>query len=142
VTYQGDDERVGDAIRRLGTVARSRMTQMQESIALYGEQGPSAGLRLANSPAGHETMATFRHLAGITRDYERALMNRSLDRWDRELTLAGRLNLATLLLGLLLTVIAATALARNVRQRAEAAAELERQHDALKAQFDAQASGV
>jgi signal transduction histidine kinase len=139
-TYQGDDERVGDAIRQLGIVARSRMTQLQESIAVYGEQGPSAGLRLANAPTGHETMATFRHLAGITRDYERALMGRSLDRWDRELTLAGRLNLATLLLGVLLTVIAAAALARNQRQRAETTAELKRQHDELMSQFDAQSA--
>ena len=138
-TYRGKDERVGSAIRQLGVVARSRMTQMQESVAVYRDQGPSAGLRLANSPSRHETMATFRELAGITRDYERALMNSSLDQWERELMLAGRLNLATLLLGLVLAVIAAAALARNERQRAETAAELQRQHDELKSRFDAQA---
>jgi len=138
-TYRGKDERVGSAIRQLGVVARSRMTQMQESVAVYRAQGPSAALRLANSPLRHETMATFRELAGVTRDYERALMDRSLDRWERELMFAGRLNLATLLLGLVLAVIAATALARNARHRAEAAAELQQQHDELKAQFDAQA---
>jgi signal transduction histidine kinase len=137
--YRGKDERVGSAIRQLGVVARSRMTQMEESVAVYRDQGPSAGLRLANSPSRHETMTTFRELAGITRDYEQALMDRSLDKWERELMLAGRLNLATLLLGLVLAVIAATALARNARQRAEAAAELQRQHDKLKLQFDAQA---
>lgn len=138
-TYRGSDERVGAAIRQLGVVARARMTQMQESIAVYRDQGPSAGLRLANSPSRHETMATFRELAGITRDYERALTDRSLEKWDRELMLAGRLNIATLLLGLALVAIAAKALARNVRQREETAAELQRQHDELKAQFDAQA---
>lgn len=138
-TYRGSDERVGAAIRQLGSVARSRMTQMEESVAVYREQGPSAGLRLANAPSRHETMATFRELAGITRDYERALMDRSLEKWERELMLAGRLNLATLLLGLILTVIAAKALARNARQREETAAELQRQHDELKSQFDAQA---
>jgi signal transduction histidine kinase len=137
-TYRGEDERVGSAIRQLGVVARSRMTQMQESVAVYRDQGPSAGLRLANSPSRHETMATFRELAGITRDYERGLMDRSLDRWERELMLAGRLNLATLLLGLVLAAIAAMALARNARQREETAAELKRQHDELKSQFDAQ----
>jgi len=137
-TYRGKDERVGSAIRQLGVVARSRMTQMQESIAVYRDQGPSAGLRLANSPSRHETMATFRELAGITREYERALMESSLDEWERELMLAGRLNLATLLLGLVLAVIAAMALARNARQRAETAAELKRQHDELKSQFDTQ----
>lgn len=138
-TYRGKDERVGSAIRQLGVVARSRMTQMKESVAVYRDQGPSAGLRLANSPSRHETMATFRELAGITRDYEQALMDRSLEKWERELMLAGRLNLATLLLGLALAVIAATALARNARQRAETAAALQRQHDELKLQFDAQA---
>ena len=66
-------------------------------------------------------------------------MDRSLEKWERELMLAGRLNLATLLLGLVLAVIAATALARNARHRAETAAELQRQHDELKLQFDAQA---
>jgi len=35
------------------------------------------------------------------------LLTRSLENWERQLTLAGRLNLATLLLGLLLTAIAA-----------------------------------
>ena len=66
-------------------------------------------------------------------------MDRSLENLERELLVAGRLNLATLLVGLLLAAIAAIALIRNVRQRAEAAAELERQHDELKAQFDGQA---
>jgi len=137
--YRGQDERVGQAIRQLGVVAAERMTQMEESVALYEQQGPAAGLRLANAAAGHETMATFRELAGITRDYERALMASSLENWERELALAGRLNLATLLLGLVLTVIAATALARNQRHRAQTAAELQRQHAELKSQFDAQA---
>jgi len=138
-TYRGKDERVGLAISQLGVVARARMTQMEESVAVYRDQGQSAGLRLANSPSRHETMAAFRELAGITRDYEEALMDRSLEEWERELMLAGRLNLATLLLGLVLAVIAVTALARNARHRAETAAELQRQHDELKLQFDAQA---
>jgi len=139
-TYQGTDERVGAAIRQIGGVARLRVTQMEESIEVYRAHGPSAGLRLANSPSRHETQTTFRELAGITRDYQRALMARSLDRWERDLMLAGRLNLATLLLGVLLTVIAATSLVRNQRQRAETTAELERQHDELMSQFDTQSA--
>ena len=138
-TYRGNDERVGTAIHQLGVVAHSRMRQMSESVAAYNDQGPAAG-SAANSPSRHETMATFRELAGITRDYEQALMERSLEKWERELKLAGRLNLATLLLGLVLTVIAAAALVRNQRQRAETAADLLRQHDELKSQFDAQAA--
>jgi len=137
-TYQGKDEPVGEAIRQIGDVAAERMSQMEEAVAAYGQQGPAAALRLANSTAGHETMATFRELAGITRNYERALMLSSLEQWERQITLAGRLNRATLLLGLVLTLIAATALARNQRHRAESAAELLRQHDELKSQFDAQ----
>lgn len=137
--YRGQDPRVGAAIRQLGVVATERMGQMQESVAVYDQQGPAAGLRLANAAAGHQTMATFRELAGITRNYEQALMASSLENWERELMLAGRLNLATLLLGLMLTLIAATALARNQRHRAESAAELQRQHDELKSQFDSQA---
>jgi len=137
-TYKGKDARVGAAIRELGIVAAERMAQMQESVGVYEQQGPAAGLRLANSASRHETMAKFRDLAEITRDYERALMTSSLEKWERDLMLAGRLNLATLLLGLLLTVIAGTALARNQRQREETAAELQRQHDELKSQFDAQ----
>jgi len=138
-TYRGKDERVGSAIRQLGVLARSRMTQMQESVAVYQDQGQSAWLRLASSPERQETMTAFRELAEITRDYELALMDRSLDKWERDLMLAGRLNLATLLLGLVLAVIAAMALARNARQREESAAELKRQHDELKSQYDAQA---
>jgi CHASE3 domain sensor protein len=140
--YEGNDESIGAAIRELGVVATQRMTQMEETIAAYQQHGPAAALKLANSPAGAQTMARFRELAGITRDYERALMARSLDRWERDLALAGRLNLATLLLGMLLTATAAAALARNQRQRVEAADDLRRQHDELKSQFDAQAAGA
>ena len=139
-TYRGEDERVGAAIRQLGTAARERMDQMESSVAVYNLEGPVAGIRVANSASRHATMAWFRELAGITRDYERALMERSLANLERELLVAGRLNLATLLIGLLLAALAAIALIRNVRQRAEAAAQLERQHDELKTQFDAQAT--
>ena len=138
-TYRGRDERVGAAIRQLGTVARERMNQMKESAAVYDAEGPLAALMLSNSNSRHEATAMFRELAGVTRDYERALMNRSLDNLERELLIAGRLNLATLALGLLLATLAGVALARTVRERAEAAADLQRQHDQLKAQFDAQA---
>jgi signal transduction histidine kinase len=138
-TYRGADERVGAAIHQLGGVAGARMAQMEESIAVYGEQGPAAALKLANSPSRHETMAAFRELAGTTREYEQALLEGSLVKWERELTIVGRLNLATLLVGLVLAALAVTATVRNMRQRAEAAAELERQHHELKAQFDAQA---
>jgi signal transduction histidine kinase len=136
--YRGTDERVETSIRQLGVVAAERMTQMQEAIEVYQRYGPAAGLRVANSTARHQAIGMFRELAGFTRDYERALMARSLDNWERELTLASRLNRATLLLGLVLTLIAATALARNQRERADSAAELLRQHDELKSQFDAQ----
>jgi signal transduction histidine kinase len=139
-SYRGRDERVGAAIRQLGTAARERMDQMENSVAVYNLEGAVAGIRLANAASRHATMTTFRELAGITRDYERALMDRSLTNLERELAISGRLNLATLLVGLLLATLAAIALIRNVRQRAEAAAELERQHEELKAQFDAQAT--
>ncbi len=138
-TYRGRDERVGSAIRQLGPLARSRMKQMQESIAVYQVLGQSAGFRLANSPSRHETASAIRELAQITGDYQRALMDRSLENLERDLMLAGRLNLATLLLGLGLAVTAAIALVRIERNRAEAAIGLQRQHDELKSQFDAQA---
>ena len=138
-TYQGRDERVGAAIRQIGSVARERIRQMQEATAVYDAEGPLAALVLTNSDSRHDTIAEFRELAGVTRDYERALMDRSLEKLERELLVAGRLNLATLAVGLLLATLAGIALARAVRQRAEAAADLHRQHDQLKAQFDAQA---
>jgi signal transduction histidine kinase len=138
-TYEGNDESVGAAIRELGTVAAQVMAQMEESVAVHERRGTMEGLWLANTASRHRTMGRFRELAGITRDYEREVMARALEKLERNLTLAGRLNLATLLLGLVLALVAATALARNQRQRAEAAGELRRQHDELKAQFDAQA---
>ncbi|MBK7902439.1 MAG: CHASE3 domain-containing protein [Proteobacteria bacterium] len=137
-TYRGRDERVDSAIRQLGPLARSRMKQMQESIAVYEALGQSAGFRLANSPTRHDTESTFRESAQITGDYQRALMGSSLENLERDLMLAGRLNLATLLLGLGLAVTAAIALVRIERNRAEAATGLQRQHDELKSQFDAQ----
>jgi signal transduction histidine kinase len=138
-SYRGKDQRVGAAIRQLGAAASERMDQMESSVAVYNLEGAVAGIKLANATSRHATMATFRELAGITRDYERALMDRSLANLERELAISGRLNLATLLVGLLLATLAAIALIRNVRQRAEAAAEMERQHEELKAQFGVQA---
>jgi signal transduction histidine kinase len=137
-TYRGRDERVGAAIRQLGTISRDRVKQMQEMVDAYDADGPLAALMIANSASRHETTATFRELAGITRDFERALLERSLETLERELLISGRLNLATLTLGLLLAALAGFALARSVRQRAEAAADLQRQHHQLKAQFDVQ----
>jgi signal transduction histidine kinase len=113
---------------------------MRASAALYREKGPAAGLALANSASRHETIATFFEQAAITRDYEQTLVERSLANWDRELAVVHRLNIATLLLGLLLAALAVTAMVRSMRQREEAAAELGRQHDELKAQADAQAA--
>ncbi len=74
------------------------------------------------------------------RPVPQALLDRSLTNWDRELQVVGRLNLATLLVGLVLAAVAVTAMARGARQRADAAAELVRQHDELKAQAAAQAA--
>jgi signal transduction histidine kinase len=141
-TYQGKDEQVGAAIRELGVVAAQRLAQMESTVAVYQQQGPAPALRLANDSKRHELVARFRELAGSVRDYESALMASSLEKWERDLKLAGRLNLATLLLGLILTAIAAAALARSQRQREETAAELERQHRELKAQYDAQAADL
>ena len=138
LTYRGRDERVGRAIRQLGNVAALRMSQMEESVGAYVQEGPAAALKLANAPSRQETTAKFRELAGITRDYEQALMERSIAKWEHELTIVGRLNLATLLVGLVLAALAAVSMVRSVRQRAEAAAELERQHHELKTEFDAQ----
>ena len=127
------------AINLLDGAARKRMSQMAESVAVYESQGPAAALKLANAPSRHETIAAFREFAGITREYEQALAERSVAELERELAVVGRLNLATLLVGLLLAALATIALARTVRQRAEAAADLERQHHDLRAQFDLQA---
>jgi signal transduction histidine kinase len=139
-TYQGRDEGVRSAMQQLRSVADARMVQMRESVAIYRQQGPAAGLALANSASRHETMARFRELAAIIQDYEQSLLELSLANWDRELAVAYRLNVATLLVGLLLTVLALSAMSRSIRHRLDAAAELARQHDQLKAQADAQAA--
>jgi CHASE3 domain sensor protein len=89
-TYQGKDARVGAALRRLGTVARERMAQMEKSVALCSNRSV-AGLALANSASMHQTMPLSVN-SGITRDYEQALLDHSLAKWDRELMVVGRLN--------------------------------------------------
>ena len=138
--YRGKDQRVGTAIQMLGDLARERMDQMQKAAELYRLNGPSTGLSLANSASRQRTMATFRELSTVTRDYEEALLDRSLAAWDRELLIAGRLNLATMLVGLVLAALAFLAMIRGVRQGVDAAAALARQHDELKAQADSQAA--
>jgi signal transduction histidine kinase len=138
-TYRGNDEQVRDAIQRIGSSAGQRMAMMAEGLDVYHQQGPPAALALAGSVSRVELMATFRAATTVTRDYEQSLLDRSLDQWERKLTIVGRLNLATLLVGLLLATLATIALVRSIRLLAESAAALERQHDQLKAQFDAQA---
>ena len=85
-TYRGKDERVGAAIRQLGTAARERMEQMEEApLRCTTWRARWLGIKLANAASRHATMTTFRESAGITRDYERALMDRSLANLEREL---------------------------------------------------------
>ena len=138
--YEGRDERVADAVRRLRSIAGEEVAEMKASVALYRSQGPAAALARSVSPSRVERVVRFRELAGITRDYEESLVERSLANWDRELQVVGRLNLATLLVGLALTAFALVTMTRSIRQRHEAAAELARQHDVLKAQAAAQAA--
>jgi signal transduction histidine kinase len=133
-TYKGKDPKVGAAMRQLQAVAAERLAQMRASVALYQQKGPQAGLALANSASGPETTTIFFEQAAITKDYEQALVERSLANWDRELAVVHRLNIATLLVGLLLAALAVTAMIRSMRQRQDAAVELAQQHDELRAQ--------
>ncbi len=139
-TYRGRDERVRAAIRDLQTAADARLQQLQASVTTYRRHGPLASLALENSPSRHETMATFLALSGIARDYEQTLLETSLANWDRELLTVRRLNLATLMAGLVLVALAGMAMVRSIRQREATVGELARQRDALKAQADAQSA--
>jgi signal transduction histidine kinase len=139
-TYQGRDARVRAAMEQIGVIAHQRVGQMRESLARYQQDGPAAGLAMANSASRQKTMATFREMEAIVQAYEEALLQGSVAEWNRALQVAGRLNFATLLVGLFLAALAATLFLRDARQRMNVAAELARQHDELKAQADAQAA--
>jgi hypothetical protein len=138
-TYRGNDVRVRAAIQQIGSTASLRIAKMAEAIVVYRKLGSPAALELASSVSRQELMERFRDATTVTRDYEQDLLERSLAKWEEELTIVGRLNLATLLMGLLLAALATIALVRSIRQMAESATALEQQHDQLKAQFDAQA---
>ena len=139
-TYEGRDERVRTAIHDLQTVTHARLQQLQASVTAYRQHGPLESLALENSSARRETLASFHELSGITRAYEQTLLETSLANWDRELLAVRRLNLATLLAGLILVVLAAIAMVRSIRQREATVGELARQHDRLQAQADAQSA--
>jgi signal transduction histidine kinase len=139
-TYQGHEPQVSAAVVQLRSVADDRLQQMRAAVTLYGEQGQSEALAMATSSAPQATMVRFRDLANVTRDYEKRLLESSLQNWDAELAVVKRLNLATLLVGIVLASLAGTAMFRGLSQRQEAAAELARQHDDLKAQAAAQAA--
>ena len=138
--YQGQDQRLAAAIQRLRSVAVDKIADMNESVALYRSQGPAAALARSDSAAELEVMVRFRDLAGIMRDHEESLVQRSLVNWDRQLQVVRRLNFATLLVGLALIVFALVTITRSARQKQNAAAELVRQRDQLKAQADAQSA--
>jgi protein-histidine pros-kinase len=138
--YEGRDPRVADAVRRLRVIARDEVDDMTASVALYRALGPAAALTRSASPSRRERMVEFRELAGVMRDHEESLVERSLANWSRELQVVGRLNLAGLLVGLALTAFAVVTMTRSIRQRHEAAVELARQHDQLKGQAAAQAA--
>ena len=139
-TYRGRDAKVGAAVRQLNAAAGVQLEQMWAAVALYRQHRPAAGLALSNAASKHESMATFRELSDITRNYEQSLLETSLANWDRELLVVRRLNVASLVAGLILIALAVTAMVRGIRQREETVGELARQHDALKAQADAQAA--
>jgi signal transduction histidine kinase len=138
--YRGRDPRVAHAIQLMRTVADEKLAGMNESIALYRSRGPAVALASANTAAGQDMMVQFRELAAIVRNHEEALVERSLENWRRQLTVVRRLNIATLAFSLALAALAFGAAIRSMRQRQDAAAELTRQHDLLKAQANAQAT--
>ena len=138
--YQGRDQQVGSAIHRLRSVAVDKIADMNESVALYRSQGPAAALARSDSAAELEGMVQLRDLVGVTRNYEESLVERSLAKRDYQLQVVRRLNLATLVVGLALIAFALVTLTRSIRQRRDAAVELARQHDQLKAQADAQSA--
>jgi signal transduction histidine kinase len=138
--YRGRDPRVARAVQQMRSVAEQQLAGMNASVARYRAQGPAAALASANSAAGQELMARFRELSAITRNYEEALVERSLENWRRQLTVVRRLNIATLVVSLALAGLAFWVSIRSMRQRQDAAAELARQRDLLQAQADAQAS--
>ena len=138
--HQGRDPRVAGAIQRMRSVADERLAGMDASAALYQSLGPAAALASANSAADQDVITQFRELATLTRNYEEALVERSLQNWHHELTVVRRLNIATLLVSLALAGLALGATVRSMRQRQDAATELARQHDLLKAQADSQAT--
>jgi protein-histidine pros-kinase len=139
-TYRGRDAKVGAAVQELNAAANVQLKQMWAAVALYQQHRPAAGLALSNAASKHESMATFRELSDVTRNYEQSLLETSLANWDRELLVVRRLNVASLIAGLMLIALAVTAMVRSIRQREEAVGELARQHDALQAQADAQAA--
>jgi signal transduction histidine kinase len=138
--YQGRDPRVARAIQQMRSVADELLAGMNASVALYRAQGPAVALASANSAAGQDLMAQFRQLAAITRNYEEALVERSLENWRRQLTVVRRLNILTLAVSLALAGLAFGVTIRSMHQRLEAAAELARQRDVLQAQANAQAT--
>lgn len=139
-TYRGRDTKVRAAVRQLNAAATVQLEQMWAAVALYQHHRPAAGLALSNAAARHESMATFRELSDITRNYEQSLLATSLENWDRELMVVRRLNIASLVAGLVLIALVVTAMVRGIRQREETVGELARQHDTLQAQADAQAA--
>jgi signal transduction histidine kinase len=138
--YQDRDARVAAIVQRLRSHAATKLADMNVSVALYRSEGPAAALARSDSAAELQGMMRFRELAGITRDYEESVVERSLANWDGQLQVVGRLNLVTLLVALALTALAIVAMTRSVRQRQEAGAELTRQHDRLQSQANAQSA--
>jgi signal transduction histidine kinase len=138
--HRGKNPRVRSAIRSLRSVAVDKVEEMNESVALYRSQGRAAALARSDSRAELEAMVRFRDLADVAREYEESLVESSLANWGFQLQVVRRLNLTTLLVGLALIAFALVTMAKSIRQRQDAAAELARQHDLLKAQADAQSA--
>lgn len=138
--HAGSNAEVAVAIRQLQPIVDERLDQMQEAAAIYRDQGQAAALAFASSPSKQESMARFRRLSNLTRGYEEARLEHSLENWSRELLVVRRLNLAGLIGGLLLGALAGTAMIRSLIQREQAAVELHRQRDDLEARAETQAA--
>ena len=120
----------GDGIRedidRLRTLGATKLDQLSESLTLADANQRDEAIALARRNFLKHTIDELRRVADELREQENARVTAALDDWERGIVLWRAILIGGTVLNIVLVVLVAYVLSRDLRQREAAAAELER----------------
>ncbi len=139
--YAHEDQRVGEAARRLRYLAGVLIGEMDATIALYQQGERDAALELARvQELRSRTLQRFNSIADAVQNYDSAQMRLTRAEWNREVTQTRLLALVGTIVNILLVAGALVMGTLTLRRYRAAMAQIARRRDELEAESTARAA--